>query len=380
MVKRIRPARHYQHPQAAVRRIADFAIPKVRRALKTALRAGRKVFDSERAVQFLRQGRYAEVAGLMDWHHAKEALRLPMNLLGDVWVLGGQAGARKINGAFAARRRVVRYRKASEPVERQRNAGHGLRSHGLTVDELTYLEKVAVEKDAADQFDFDRFDPVTQNHIRQFQDALITSMGADARAVIEHTIVEGMRAGKGAEDIVADIRNVIGLTPQQASAVIRFRTQLQNMDSSALQRGLAAAEDKATIRAALANGMALTSTQIDDMVATYEDNYLDYRAGMIATTEATRAASLGLQDSYEQAINRGAMPKEAVRQYWQISLDERTCDHCLSVVDRNPDGVPFGEQFDSDDGPVDAPPYHPNCRCSLEFVTDLDLVPDDYAG
>ena len=336
----------------------------------------------EQATRLLHQVRYTEVARLVDWGHATEVLRATMGLLGDVWMLGGQAGARKVNGAFAARRRVVRYRKASEATLAERaghDAGLALRS-GFTIDELSWLEKVVIEKDAADQFDFDRFDPVTQAHIRDFQDALIRSLTADARAVIEHTILQGVRAGLSPDQMAVNIRSIIGLTPQQATAVIRFRQQLETMDSAALGRALANASDKDAIRQALAAGNGLDAAQIDDMVQNYEDNYLDYRAGMIATTEATRAASLGLQDSYRQAIDRNVMPAEAVRQYWQISLDERTCDHCLSVVDRNPDGVPFGESFDSDDGPIDAPPFHPNCRCSLEFVTNLDLVPDDYVG
>jgi hypothetical protein len=111
------------------------------------------------------------------------------------------------------------------------------------------------------------------------------------------------------------------------------------------------------------------------MTEAYERAYLDYRAMTIARTEATRAASMGLLDSYRQAVERGVMPAAAVTKHWRIALDERACQHCLSVVRLNPDGVALDAMFQSDEGPVDAPGLHPQCRCNLELVTDLDLVP-----
>lgn len=376
-MRRIRPAKHYQHPQAPVRALADKAIPSLSRALRTALKASRSLFDVSRAEWLLQQGRYREIADLIDWNHSDQAMRHPLAMLGDVWLAGGKVGARKINGAFTSRRRVVRYKKAAGVEER-------LHADGLTAPHRSaaapilpedWFEASIIEKDQSDLFNFDRFDPVTQAHIRSFQDALITQLGVDSRVTIEETILAALRAGKSPADIARQIKATIGLTDKQAAAVLRFRQQLEDMDPALLTRKLTG--DTSAFIEARAAGKTIEASTIDQMAATYADNYLNYRALMIATTEATRASSLGLQDSYQQAIDRGAMPAEAVTQYWQISLDEKTCDHCLSVVDMNPDGVPFGEQFQSDDGMIDGPPYHPNCRCSLEFVTNLDLVPDD---
>lgn len=361
-----------------MRRLADDAIPALTRALKVALRAAANRMDVTLVAAKVAHGLYADVARGLDWNHASEAMRLPLGLLGNVWLGGGAIGARKINGAFTNRRRVVRFKKmAGEAPERRVGQGaHALAAGGAILPEDAFAAMV-VEKDASDLFDYDRFDPVTQAHIRAYQDAFITSLTAEARITIEQTILAALRAGLGPEEIAAQIKAVIGLTTQQANAVLNFRQLLLDADPAALSRSLMTATDRAALAQAINNSDRLTMGDIDRMVERYEDSYLTSRAMTIATTEATRAASLGLQDSYEQAIARGAMPVEAVRQYWQISLDEKTCDGCISVVDMNPDGVQLGQQFDSEDGPIDGPPYHPNCRCSIELVTNLDLVSDD---
>lgn len=390
MAKRIRPARSYQHPQAPIRVAADNAKPALKRAFKTALKVGRRLFDADKARDLMFQGRVQEVADLtIDYNHIDESMKHPLGMLGDVWLAGGQIGARKINGSFVSHRRVVRYRK-SVMGERVSHDGQltmrgqisGMlqlrpNQRGAPILSESWLAATIVEKDQADLFNFDRFDPATQAHIRDYQDALIKQLGESSRQVIEDTIINAMRLGFSADDIVDQIRAVIGLTDRQAAAVLNFRNMLMNSDPEALRRQLANSDDMDTFKQAISNGRTLDQATVDQMVSNYENNYLDYRAQSIADTEATRAANLGLRDSYQQAVDRGVMPSEAVTRHWQISLDEKTCDHCLSVVDDNPDGIPLDGEYDSDDGPIDGPPYHTNCRCSEEFVTNLDLVPTD---
>lgn len=386
-MKRIRPARHYQPPDAPIRRLADAGIPPIARALKTTLTVAARLFDGAKAEYLLQNGRYREVAGIINWAHADEAMRRPMTMLGELWLMAGELGERKLNGSFRAHRRVVRFKKQNAHPEERQGAGvltadapRGSASTVWILEHESVLASLVIEKDQADLFNFDRFDPVTQTHIRAFQDALIAQLGVDARVTIEETILAGLRAGRTPAEMVQQIRAVIGLTDRQAAAVLRFRQMLLENNPQALTRSLFAVRDKAAFYEAVGAGKILDTASIDRMVDRYRDNYLDHRALTIATTEATRAASLGLQDSYQQAVTRGVLPNAAVRQYWLLDLDERTCDHCISVVDMNPDGVALGEPFQSDHGPVEGPGLHPNCRCSIELVTNLDLVPDDYDG
>lgn len=386
-MRRILQARHYQPPSAPVRRVADHAVPKLTRDFKKVLLAARRSFDPAYAARLIQAGLWTKVKDVVDWNHLHETLKHPLGQLGDVWLAGAAVGQNKLNGRFRQRRRLVRFKKGAASAHILERAGAGDISSRSFLDGSStaaiiasegYLASVVIDKDVTDQFNFDRYDPVTQAHIRAYQDALIKQLGEDSRGTIEAVVLRAMREAQTPDEIVEDIRAVIGLTPSQANAVLSYERMLKDMDPSVVNRALMGKGDQAVFQAAVDAGKPLTQAIIDQMVDNYADNYLTLRAQTIAQTEATRAASLGLQDSYLQAVARGALPAEAVTQHWQISLDERTCPICLGVIDANPDGVQLGDQFDSPDGPMDCPPAHPNCRCSLELVTNLDLVPDDY--
>jgi hypothetical protein len=240
------------------------------------------------------------------------------------------------------------------------------------------ITEAVVEKDIGDRFTFDLYDEKTQARLRQAQDDLIQQIEDTSRDTIEQIIISGAQDGLGPDEIVGDIRDMIGLTDRQAQAVLNYESMLRDLDPDALVRRLRNGLYDDQLQEAIDNDDDLSEAAIVAMTGDYLDNFLDYRAEMIAQTEATRAASAGLQDAYAQAIDRGVFPSDAVRQFWQIAGDEKTCEICQSCADMNEDGVAIDEPFDSIDGPQDAPPDpHPSCRCSLEIVTDLDQVPEE---
>jgi hypothetical protein len=391
---KVRAARHYQRRDAAVRRLADAGKRAVRPSLRAAMKALPGMLDMKAATAMITHGRHKEIAhNAIDWHHFQQVLRHTYERLARVYEAGAKLGERKINGAFGARGRKVRYRKSSEALtEEQRRTQGGTFARGTIqggapepvggiADLIQSLNRPSLEvlfdKAVSDSYSFDRFTPEVQEWLRYQQDELIQQLESDVRDVIEMMIQRGVREGWDTEQIASEIRGVISLTETQANAVLNYRSMLENLDSDALQRQLREAEFDSAVQSAIENDIPLDDAVIDEMVSAYEDNYLDYRSNTIAETEATRMANTGLQQSYEQAIDRGVFPAEAVKQFWQIALDEKTCPICESIPDLNPDGVAMGEEFDSDDGPQDVPPVHPNCRCSIEIVTDLDLVPNE---
>ena len=363
MALKIRPARHYQRRDDPLRAIADYGIRVVRKPLKEAMRHLSDLVDEDKIVHLIKIGFVSRVADSIDWPHYREVLKAPFDKIGLVREAAQALGVRKINGSFAAKQRAVRFRKMDiAPGEFERWASN----------------VVPISKDIGWRFNFDRFDQATQEKIRLAQDELIKELEATARDNIDAIVLSGVQSGASIEEIASDIREMISLTATQSQAVINYRRMLENLDAGAFQRQLRNEEYDAEIQSAIDSGEQLAAERVDDMVNDYVENYLDYRAATIAQTEATRASNEGLQDAYQQAIDRGALPAEAVMQQWQVSLDERTCEVCLSIPDMNPDGVAIGESFDSIDGAMDAPPDpHPNCRCSLDIVTNLDLVPDD---
>lgn len=338
MPKRIRPARHYQRRDDPVRALMKLHKPKIRRDLREALGHLGDLVPNH-VERLVADGRWREIVGAIDLPHFREVLRKPYARIATAYQDGAAHGVRKINAVFSRARRRLRFRKA------------------------------------ADVFNFDLYTPEVQAALREAQDDLIRQLEQDARDTIEQIVTSGAMEGLGAADIVADIRSFIGLTDTQAQAVLNYRGMLETLDSTALQRQLRNSTMDDLVRAAIDSGSFLEADVIDQMVSDYTENYLDYRASTIAQTESVRAVNSGLHEAYSQAISRGALPDDAVKREWQ--LGDSPCPICESIPDNNPDGVGVDEDFDSDEGPVDDPPVHPNCMCSVDYVTDISKVPEE---
>ena len=349
MPKRIRPARHYQRKDDVVRRIATAGKPLVAKDMQEAFKSLRALIPANLA-ELIRDGRLNAIHDAINWNHYREVLKKPFGRIGKVYEAAALTGARKINGAFARARKPVRYRKEDTMAE-------------------------MFDKAAGDTFSFDMYDAATQQRLRVAQDALIQQLSSDARDTVEQIILMGAQEGLGAADIVDNIYAVIGLTDTQAQAVMNYQQMLSDLDPGALARQLRNATMDQTVQDAIDSGEMLPQDIIDQLTSDYADNYLAYRAATIAQTESVRSANWGLHDAYSQAIDRGAMPAEAVKREWQ--LGDSPCPICESIPDNNPNGVGVDEQFDSDEGPVDDPPVHPNCMCSVDYVTDISMLPDD---
>lgn len=346
--------------------IAAMGRPAIRKAVREALRHLPEVMDVKRAKTLYTAGRWREIADTINWGHFREVLKAAFERIAQVFEAGARHGTRKINAVHARRGRKVRFQKISTadpvPVE------------GI----MKLFGPVDISKAIGDRFNFDRFDRGTQDLIRQYQDDMIAQLETGARDTIEAVVLAGAQSGLGADAIVDDIRAVINLTDRQAQAVLNYRRMVTGLDSGALQRQLRDTQFDSAFAAAQDDGTTLDAAVIDEMVSAYEENYLNYRADSIAQTESVRASNAGIHEAYRQAIDRGALPSDAIRRFWQTSMLENVCPVCLSIPDMNQDGVEVGADFDSIDGPQGDPPDpHPLCACSVDVVTDLDKVPDD---
>ena len=346
MIKRIRAARHYQRADDQVCALATRACPAIAKGLREALQWLSDSVDVSKIKHVLEHGN--DPAATIDWHHFREVLKAPFGKLAQLYTAAAQLGARKINGSFNAAGRSVRYRKTAFG---------------------------AVAKDIVDQYAFDTLSPETQQKLRDAQDALIVELEDGARDAIEQIITDGVRTGASVDEMADSIRSFISLTDTQAQAALNCQAMLYNLDPAALERRLRNTDFDDTLLDAIDSGEDLNDATVSSMVEDYVSNYLDYRALSIAQTESTNAANRGLHDSYAQAIDRGVFPPDAVRRFWQLA--DHPCPICESIPDMNPDGVAVGDDFDSIEGPIDDPAVHPNCFCSVTYITDLTKVPDD---
>lgn len=372
MKVKLRPARTWQNARSPLREMMRAGAPKIRRDVREALKHLAECAPEGPLLHDLRAGQWWLVKERIRWHHFGEVLKVPFARIGELREVAQRYGVAKINGAFHGRGRRVRYRKADEP--RHHGAAETMPAM-FSSDLVDMLGGVA--KAIGDRFAFDRYNQATQDRVRAAQDRLIRELTDASRDTVDGIVSAGVQTGLRPEQIVDDIRDMIGLTRTQSQAVMNYRRMLETLDPDALRRQLRNVDLDDDVRAAIRDGAPLERAFIDQAVREYEDNYLTYRAEAISQTEATRAVNDGLHDSYQQAIDRGALPEDATRRHWTVALDERTCPVCLSIPENNLDGVLVTESFQSIDGPVDDPPIHPNCRCSVDYITDLDKVPDD---
>lgn len=189
---------------------------------------------------------------------------------------------------------------------------------------------------------FDIVNPEAVAFVRDHGAELIKEFGQTSmesvRGLIQRTVAAEERTlegrplaspGRLARQIVDD---GIGLLDRQLNSLERFRVGLE------------------------AN-TALTDARIDAMVARRAAQMLRYRSKLIARTEIMRAARVGNQALWKQALERGLLDEHA-RQVWHV--EPGACDECEPL-----DGAtaPIGEDFP--DPGEDGPPLHPACRCTL---------------
>lgn len=346
--RRLTPRNNYQPRSDPIRAIAESHEKKLARELKVALKHLRTLVPVAAVEHAIKLGSIDSVISSIAFDHYKEVLKQPMQTVGDVYIAAGQHGATQIAHKMKRGGKRLRYKPQ-------------------------HLRGIA--KDVADVevgYAFDRFDRDTVDRLAEIIDELITDLGDSAKETISSVTLAGVRAGDSAADIAANIRGTISLTPTQAEAVASYRRALEDLDTNALQRALRDASYDPLVEDAIDSGTFLEVGVIDDAVDAYTENYLDYRASTIARTESLRAGNTGLRDGYRQASDRGAIPGAAIKRVWLLDLDEQTCDICKGILDDNPDGVGLDEEFSEGD-----PPVHPNCRCTIQYETDLDMIPDE---
>jgi SPP1 gp7 family putative phage head morphogenesis protein len=119
---------------------------------------------------------------------------------------------------------------------------------------------------------------------------------------------------------------------------------------------------------------ALTEGWSNQVLASkLSDNYAFSadRAMLIARTETIRASNQGTLAGFKAS---GVVPQKI----WTTAEDDDVSEDCEANGDQGPIGI--DEAFDSGD---DAPPAHPNCRCVLVGLTELETaqpIPEEQAA
>jgi hypothetical protein len=208
---------------------------------------------------------------------------------------------------------------------------------------------------------YDPLDPATVAAQQAQAAQIVAGVEANAQATAEHILSQGLSAGVRPAQIARQLRDTLGMTLQEATAIQNYRAALNSGTLSPLNRALRDRRfDAATRRG------GLDEAQIDRMVERYAARYRAFRAMRLARTESLRAANQGRKAAWTQYAG---LTGEGVRRFWLTAGDELVCAICAPIPGLNPEGIGLDERYATPIGPLDAPPDpHPVCRCTERFV------------
>lgn len=212
---------------------------------------------------------------------------------------------------------------------------HAVKSAGISsmTDLRKVLERTAPE--IAAQAAFDRRSSSIEAFARERSSDLIREITDASRNAVREIIGDVLSQSRGFEAGARAIQDAVGLTTNQAQATLRFRNSLMDQ--------------------------GMPDAIVDRRTDSYRDRQLRRRSETIARTETIRASNQGQLETWNQAADAGLIDKGTAVKVWIVTPDDRLCDICEPM-----DGVAVGldEPFKTDEGDVDAPPLHPNCRCA----------------
>lgn len=193
-------------------------------------------------------------------------------------------------------------------------------------------------------FSFRVVNPRTVEFLRNYEVGLVRDVSRTTARAISDVVLDATAIGGSPRTQARRIRDLVGLLPQQAKAVINLRRVLTDQ--------------------------GLNPDRVVERVAAKTKALLTDRAEVIARTETIRAAHAGQAAVWEQAREEGLMPPDQ-RRRWIVTPDDRLCPTCAAMPTMNPDGVGLDDPFIGPEGPVMYPPLHPQCRCTTVLIIDI---------
>lgn len=170
------------------------------------------------------------------------------------------------------------------------------------------------------------FDQTNYRAVRMMQAAklrLIQGLNEDQRVALRTTLTSGVARGINPKQQARELGNLLGLNAKQIEAVDNYRRLLEMNSAASLNRTLRDRRFDPTVENSVRTGNGLTNDQIERIVARYASRQLDYRAKMIARTEAMRAVNEASEEAFRQAIDAGDIDESKLKRTWVTAQDER---------------------------------------------------------
>ena len=234
-----------------------------------------------------------------------------------------------------------------------------------------------VRKDSADDVFFDLIvdGAGTESHLfgglrlvaavqaaREMAATLVLGISEESRLALRQVTAEAMSGAYTPRQAATLIRQTVGLTGQQAQAVVNYRNALAAVGEGRIPEGVL---DDFTL--ADPRYRYVTPDRVDDLVSRYADRALRQRAETIARTETITAAHRGQRALWDQAAGEGYFDPATAKRVWVTTEDDRSCAECMSL-----DGaeIDYHGTFSSGRHTAEHPALHPRCRCTTSLLFD----------
>lgn len=238
----------------------------------------------------------------------------------------------------------------------------GLRKLGASVaKQLRQLDKARSAKDIVDELDLEGLsaliDP-TEAQLKAIVDdtasKVLSQLGVDDRASLVNQVNEA-----AADFAHARAAEMVGMRYDENGDLVEAKRAEYAIDDTT----------RDMLRDTIADGLE-DKLSLDDIAADIEDNFAfsEERAMMIARTETTRANN---QSSLISATKARDELGIKLTKNW-LSTDDEDVDEEICLANEDDGPIELDQDFSSGD---DAPPGHPNCRCTL--VYDRDTSDDE---
>lgn len=218
---------------------------------------------------------------------------------------------------------------------------------------------------------FDLTNPEAVNFASTRGSQFVATLDTHTRAMLRATISSSFIEGIPPRETAALIRESIGLTANQATAIDNYRkflAKLGQRDSlDALPPSVRERVARSDMRILPKKGSSLTEERVDKMVTKYRDRLVRERALTLVRTETMAASNNGQQVLWNKAVDQGLLKETTTRKKFIVTPDDRLCPICKPMAGQL---RRLDESFVSpyNGATVRTPPVHFKCRCAMGLV------------
>lgn len=231
------------------------------------------------------------------------------------------------------------------------DVSEGARRATVVVPGLTEAERTLAAT-------FNVLNPRVITAVRTLESRVLDSLKSDIRETARAFIENALRDGTAPGTVARQLRDVVGLAPNQEEAIRNFRRLLESNDREALTRALRDRRFDPTVKRAMASGEGLSVKQVDSMVNAYSQRMIAFNAETQARTATLDSLKLGQRLSWGDAVDKGIVDPDRLMKRWVGVKDSRERQEHL---DMEGEVVPYDAPFSNGELVPGESTY--NCRC-----------------